>query len=282
MTAVNLAPTPDGVRANADFLFESVVCDLHLTALSVGALAMLLQARAAAGASWTLKGWRPLLDDDRHAMRLTLRFHADMGMPAAMAARIADLYARLAEAKTTSAEFAKLSSKHATLDSVALARAAEGWRRLCRETVGALEAIAPAAKQRLPSPYDEDCRTLVAFLVEAAEGKLRRVGAFGEITLPQLRQRRRSPRAAVRRSCALLLPDGRVSAEIEDASRNGLGILCRRPLHEGQQMTVELADGRRLSAVVARRNGDQTGLRLLTPLAADDPLFRRDVVAGAR
>jgi hypothetical protein len=130
-------------------------------------------------------------------------------------------------------------------------------------------------RRRLPAAYDEDGRALIAFLGEAAKGDTRRVGRAGEIELPRLRQRRSSPRAAVRHACALLLPEGRVAAEIEDVSRNGLGLRCQERLRVGQEVVVELESGRKLTGVVARANGEQAGLKLSGPLPSNDPLFAR-------
>jgi hypothetical protein len=76
----------------------------------------------------------------------------------------------------------------------------------------------------------------------------------------------------------LILPGGQAQAEIEDASRNGLGLICGLPACEGETAVVELADGRRLTAVVARRSGDHVGLKLSTALSSNDPLF----AGGAR
>jgi len=254
---------------NADFLFESVVCDLHLAALATGSFAMLMTARSIADAAWTLKSWRAVLIDDGHTMRLTLRFRTDMGMSAATAAQLAKLYAGLARAKSETPDDNRLSERAAT------SRSAEQWRRLSAEFKSALEAVMSETRRRLPAPYDADGRGLIAFLGEAANGDTRRVGRSGEIELPRLRQRRSSPRIAVRHVCALLLPGGRVAAEIEDVSRNGLGLRCQQKLSEGQEVVVELEGGRKLTGVVARVQGEQAGMRLSAPLPSNDPLFAR-------
>lgn len=255
----------------ADFLFESVVCDLHLAALEAGGFAMILTARAAAGAAWPLRAWRSRLRDDGPSMQLSLRFFSDMGMPAATATRVAAVYTNFTRATAETPPEAALSS----LDRTALTRSAEQWRRLCAEFGAVLEALAAETQRRLPAPYGEDSQNLAGFVGEAARGDVRRVSRFGEIELPRLRQRRSAPRAAVRHACALITPGGRIAAEIEDISRNGLGLRCRQPPREGQEVTVELTGGRRLTGVIARVSGQQAGLRLSTPLATNDPLFGR-------
>ena len=255
----------------ADFLFESVICDLHLAALGAGGFAMLLTARAAADAAWTLQAWRSRLHVDGETMQLSLRFHADMGMPAATAALVAGVYASLARATAQTPGEAGRSNP----DRTALARSAEQWRGLSGEFGALLGALAAEVRRRLSAAYNEDSQALIAFLREAAAGDVRRVSRFGEIELPRLRQRRSAPRTEVRHACALIIPAGRFAAEIEDVSRNGLGLRCRQSLRVGDDVVIEVAGGRRLSGVVARSHGQQAGVRLNAPLGAVDSLFGR-------
>jgi hypothetical protein len=262
------APTGSTARVKADFLFESVVCDLHMAALAAAGFTLLLSARAA-GAQWSLRAWRSRLHDDVKSMQLTLRFHDEMGMPAATAARIAAVYGELARATAETPGEAEL----AAADKTALVRCAEQWRRLCAGFGATMEAIGPKGERRLPVSYDEDRLALAALLNEAARGDTHRVNGSGEVDLPKLRQRRSAPRASVRHTCALITPERRVGAMIEDVSRGGLGVRSRTPLRVGEEVMIELTGGRRLSGVVARVSGEQAGLRLSAPLAANDPLF---------
>jgi hypothetical protein len=114
---------------NADFLFESVVCDLHLAALTAGGFAMLLTARSLADTAWTLRSWRSVLIDDGQTMRLTLRFRCDMGMSAATAARFTRALRERKPALPTTAGFPT------------------GRRRRAQRNNGA--ALAPSSNPRL-------------------------------------------------------------------------------------------------------------------------------------
>jgi hypothetical protein len=262
-----------GKRATGDFLFDTVICDLHWTALQVGSIAMVVEACSKTDAGWTLKAWRHGLGDDSEVMRLALRFQDDMGLNATIAAQIASLYDSLSRAKAGTVDLAKIAALYTVSERKAVAQAAERWRRVSREAIGVLEAVKAETSRRLSVLYAEDRRVLVAFLEEAARGDTRRVSAFGELTAPSLRQRRRSPRISSRVSCRFILPGGQAQAEIEDVSRNGLGLICSLPAREGEAAVVELADGRRLTGVVARRGGDHVGLKLTTALSGNDPLF---------
>jgi hypothetical protein len=260
-------------RAAGDFLFETVICDLHWTALQVGSVAMVAEACSKTDAGWTLRAWRHGLGDDCEVMRLALRFRDDMGLNTAIAAQIAGLYDSVSDAKAGIVGLAKIATLYTVPERKAVAQAAERWRRLSREAVEVLKAVNGVMSRRLPALYAEDHRALVAFLEEAARGDARRVSVFGELSAPALRQRRRTPRNSSRVSCRLMLPHGEARAEIEDVSRSGLGLMCSVPANEGEAAVVELADGRRLTGVVARRSGDHVGLKLSTALSSSDPLL---------
>jgi hypothetical protein len=260
-------------RTVADYLFETVICDLHWTALQAGSIAMVVEACSKTDAGWTLWVCRHGLGDNCDVMRLALRFHDDMGMNTAMAAQIAGLYESVSEAKASIVDLARIAALYTVPQRKAVAQAAERWRRVSREAVEVLKAINAVMSRRLPPRYAEDERALVAFLEEAARGDTRGVSVFGELTAPRLRQRRRTPRISSRVSCRLILPGGQTRAEIEDVSRNGIGLICTAPAREGEAAVVELPDGRRLTAVVARRNDDHVGLKLSTALSSNDPLF---------
>ena len=234
---------------------------------------MVVEACSKTDAGWTLRSWRRGLGDDCEVMRLALRFQDDMGLNKAIAAQIAGFYDSVSDAKASIVDLAKIAVLYTVPERRALVQAAERWRSLCRRAVEVLKAVNGEVSRRLPALYAEDNRALVAFLEEAARGDTRRVSAFGELTAPRLQQRRRSPRILLRVSCRLILPRGQAWAEIEDASRNGLRLMCSLPAREGDAAVIELADGRRLTAVVARRSGDHLGLNLSTALPSRDPLL---------
>ena len=92
-----------------------------MAALAAGSFALLLTARAVAGATWSVRAWRSRLHDDVKTMELTLRFHNDMRMPAAMATRVAALYAELARVTAATPSEAELVAA----DRTALTHCAE-------------------------------------------------------------------------------------------------------------------------------------------------------------
>jgi len=266
--------TSGGSSLNADYLFETIVCDLHWSALHVGALSMLLRAWLRATPDWTLRPWRHVLLDDSGIMQLALRYCSEVGIAAEEGRMLTKLYADLAVAKASTAPITKAVKAYSPQERAWLAQSAKRWTPICLDSLRALQALAPEVRRRLPANYNEDGRRLIAFLSRAAEGDTREVSADGEIALPTLSQRRRSPRLEFHRSCRLVLVDSVVSAEIEDISRDGFGVRCTHALSVGQAVTIELDDGRRLASAVARLAGERVGLQLVTPLMDTDPLFR--------
>ena len=196
-----------------------------------------------------------------------------MGLNTAIAAQIAGFYDSVSDAKAGIVDLAKIAGLYTASERKAVGQAAERWRSLSRRAVELLKAVNGEMSRRLPALYAEDERALIAFLEEAGRGDTRRVSVFGELAALALRQRRRTPRISSRVPCRLILPRGQAWAEIEDMSRSGLGLMCSLPAREGEAAVVELADSRRLTAIVARRNGDHVGLKLTTALSGDDPLF---------
>ena len=77
-------------RANGNFLFETVICDLHSTALQVGCIAVVVAACSKSDAGWTLRAWRHGLFDDCEAMRLALRFRDQIGLNTTITAKSRD------------------------------------------------------------------------------------------------------------------------------------------------------------------------------------------------
>jgi hypothetical protein len=73
--------------------------------------------------------------------------------------------------------------------------------------------------------------------------------------------------------CKIELPDLVVPAEIENVSREGLGVVCAHESRVNDSLRVRLSDGRRLNAKVMRALPGRLGLRLDSPLSTDDPLF---------
>ena len=167
----------------------------------------------------------------------------------------------------------KSASPCSEAERLQLSEVSEAWREIAREAKAVVLLIEPEVKARLSETYVRDSATLVALLFDAGNGATRAVSPSGELTFRVLSQRRRAPRVMVSYRCKLELPNHVIPAQIDDVSREGLGVTCAHALHVNDCLCVRLSDGRRLKAKVARALPGRLGLRLASPLLNDDPLF---------
>jgi len=259
---------------DSDYLFETLVCDVHSCAMQIGVIATMLNASQKPDLIGGLRSCRHMLHDDSKIMTLALRYGSEAGLSPGLAAKLDRLYTGVGGAKRRIAPL--LAAKDAAAGQLRLLQTcSQDWRRLAEEASTAVAELSALGKDRLEALYGEDGVTLRLFLSEAARGDDERVSPGGVIHLPNLRQRRQNPRRSHDAPCTILLPTGSAPAQLQDVSLNGLGIVCKAPLAERQVVCVVLEDGRRLEAVVARRQGNNVGLALRKPLGSADPLFRQ-------
>ena len=261
-----------GATAAADpkFLLELIVADLHWSALELGSLALMTAAAATRGSTVELRFCRHLVYDDTRVMRLALRYGADAGLAEDIRRKLDRLYADIGEALKPITAF--VQSKALTAGQRdQLQRVLPVLRRVVQTAGECLAAVEGVTRSTLARDYSDDSLVIRQFLDRAARGDLGDV-RDGVLVAPRLKQRRQSPRAKVSRPCRLVTAAGEFAAEIVDASREGLGLVCKAPLGQGDAVTVRI-DGRQLAATVKRLDGSQVGLLLRQSLPIGDPLF---------
>lgn len=261
-------------RFDRGLLFEAIVCDVHWTALQIGTLAILLNARIEARTDWTLRPWRHLLQDSGRIAQLGLMYGSDLGICRITAHKCSQLYATVSSAKVRLAPVMQDVKKYPPAVTRLIEPLASTWRQLSQKAIDVLVSLEPATRAQLNERYVENGKILSRFLQEAASGNTQSVNSFGEIALPSLAQRRRTPRIAVQEACHVLVQGRSIPATLQNVSRDGLGILCVHPLEVEHQIEVVLGNKRLLNAVVVWQNGQRAGLRLVTPLDGYDPLLR--------
>jgi hypothetical protein len=236
-------------------------------------LTTLVCAAARDEAEWTVKPWRHVLQSNAQILKLALRDAPKIGMSEQLSARIARLYTVAAAAKRSLEPLTNKTSAYSKAERLQLREVSGGWRQIAEEAKSVIVQIAPEVKRRLAENYVRDSAMLVALLFDASNGNTSRVSPSGELTFPELSQRRSAPRVKVSHRCKLELPHTVVSAQIDDVSREGLGVACAHVLNVNDSLSVRLSDGRRLKAKVARVLPGRLGLRLDSALPADDPLY---------
>jgi len=259
-----------GAAVNPKFLLELIVADLHWSALQIGSLALMTAAAATRGSIIELRFCRHLVYDDTRVMRLALRYGVDAGLREDLRRKLDQLYVEIGEALKPMTSFVQSRSLTAGQRDQ-LPRVLPVLRKVAQaasECLGALEGV---TRSSLSRDYADDSLVIRQFLDRAARGDLGDI-SNGVLVAPRLKQRRQSPRVKVSRSCRLVSAAGEFPAEMVDASREGLGLVCKAPLTQGETVTV-LVDGRQLAGKVQRLAGSQVGLLLKQSLPLGDPLF---------
>jgi hypothetical protein len=257
--------------SNPRFLLELIVADLHWSALQIGSLTLLAAAAAAPGSSAELHAGRHLVYDDTRVMRLALRYGHEAGFADDVSRKLDQLYVAIGESLTQMAAVVQPASLSPALREK-LTAALPALRKLCQTAVECLVLLESVTRASLNLDYGEDSVAIRQYLGRALRGDLSDIDRRGVLYTPQIKQRRQSPRAKISVACRLACAAGEYPCEIVDVSREGLGLVCKCEIAQGDAVTV-LIGGRRLEATVKRLSGFQLGLVLTTPLQIGDPLF---------
>jgi hypothetical protein len=262
----------DVSKEKADYLFETIVCAAHESALQIATIAVLVTDYARSGVPSQLRSFRHLLLDDSKVMLFALSYGEEIGLQGPVVETLKRLYREIATAKPRVASL---------LNSLAVRSGGregaqtslQSWRRLAEEATKAIELVQEAARTRLNEVYQHDAQAVKRFLRQAVADDRGVFDSAGSLRLPVLKQRRRLPRLSIQQACTLILPTGRHQGRLEDVSIQGVAVVCDAPTSVGENVEVALLDGRKLRATVARRQGQKLGLRLVNALAPSDPLF---------
>lgn len=254
-------------------LLESIITDLQWSTLNVGTVLCLMNALSRTGATWTLHPWRHLLQDHAQVIRLGLRFHREIGISETTAARIERFYDDLADAKRASEILFMTSAAYTAAQMDNIAARLPKWRTLALDAIQLLGLIENDTQARVGDVYAENGGILAQFLGEVGGGDTRRVNDWGEISLPALAQRRRTPRRSVSMPCRIVVGGGEIEATVCDVSRAGMRISSPHVFAERQRVSIKLRGRATLDAeVVWSRNG-LAGTKLAVPLEGNDPLL---------
>lgn len=262
----------ESVNSREAYLLESVVCDLHLCGLEIATTAMILASCAEKGRHNPLQACVRLLMADTNVIMLALRYGPEIGLAQELVIGAGRLCAAMLEEKERLLPMMQ-TRQLSELQWESLKSAFPTWRRLAREAASVIERFRESLRGRIDGAYAEDARVVQKFLNDAAEGQPCAFDHAGNLRVPRMRQRRRAPRLFVQQDCTIVLPQGSFPARVEDASRNGLGLVCDQAVQLDQSVSITLQDGRTLKAVVVRQSGSRIGLSLETPLLSLDPLL---------
>jgi hypothetical protein len=269
------APISSSETLTGNALFEALICEIHWTALQVGAISICMNASLASRRSWMLRACSNLVPVESPVVKAWLRSWQQFDLPDELASAVRHIYFDLTDAKALALPLIKSAGNltaptipHAKLEQIAAI-----WRKLaedCRATAFELE---PQTRWRLGGAYTENALVLGKFLKEAVSGSRTYVNHFGEVAMPILPQRRRTPRVALRQPCKISWEGGSTIAVARDISKIDLRIDCERGFRLKEPILVTLRNGRGMRAVVVWCRDGSTDVRFETPLETSDALL---------
>lgn len=147
------------------------------------------------------------------------------------------------------------------------------WRLTCRHALVAVANLTEEASQLLPATYASNMLTLEQLLADAIAGGGHLCDDSGAIHLPQMAERRRTPRRSLLQSAHVRVGNAHVLAFAKDVSLGGLGLTRMPPADVGTSVLVELSCGRVLRGRIAWSKGENSGMRFDRQLRPTDPLL---------
>jgi len=263
----------DALFGNA--LFEAVVCEFHWTALQIGAIACCMNASLATRRSWMLRACSNLVPIESPVVRIGLRSWQDIGLSRDLAADVRRIYFDLADAKTLALPLINSAGSFVapTIPLAKLEQITAVWGKLAEDCRDAVLELEPETRWRLSGGYTANALVLSKFLKDAMNGSRACVNHHGEVALPILPQRRRTPRYRLDQPCKISWQSGSMIAFARNISKDGLNLDCDRELPPREAVSIGLRNGRKMQGLIVRSKDRQADIRFDNPLADDDKLL---------
>jgi len=146
------------------------------------------------------------------------------------------------------------------------------WRRACENALVAVRQL-HGYLGRLPTQYTSNSRVLIDLLQKAANGGTPCLDTKGQISIPDLPQRRHTARQSICQPCTITYNRTTAEAFVRDVSPGGFGLERVPQLAPKTLVLVELPSGRRFTGVVVWCRDSTAGVRFTRPLLPNDPLL---------
>jgi len=256
-------------------LFEALICELHWTALQIGAITCCMNASLASRRSWMLRACSNLVPIESPVVKAGLKASDDVGLPRDLSAAIRRIYLDLADAKKAALPLIHnagvLVAPRIPLEKLEQITAV--WRKLSEDCRNVVFDTEPETRWRLADTYTGNSLVLSKFLREAASGSRTCVNHYGEVALPLLPQRRRLSRIRFRQPCKISWRGITSIVAARELSKNGLALSCEFDLKLKETISIELRSGRKFRGVVVCCKAGKADVRFETPLSETDILL---------
>ena len=268
-------PGPSG-RIDAEaLLVRALVQEVHIAALITAGAASAVNAASTRRGPKALSEARALIADFPAQLDDWPRRILDEYVPIGTLEDISGFYALFRDAR------GRLLSFEREAIAIGLDRAGPlhlrslttAWRLTSRHGLAAARGLTVDVEQLLPDAYAGNLATLTGLLNEVITGQACLCDASGAINLPNLAERRRTPRRSLLQTAHIRFGNSEVVVFVRDVSLGGLGLARMPRIAPGEVVVVELSCGRVLRGQIAWQNGENAGLRFDRQLRPTDPLL---------
>lgn len=257
--------TPPALRAEdlkGVLLFELIVCETHAAALQTAVVASGVHALRTPGRlrnPLVLINFVPGLPSvGAHLSRC----RNDMGLQLQTNLKLIDFFTDLAPTRERIVAFcadaAEFGAEQAAFLHLKVLTAA--MTRAALHALQSVEALDPEVRRCLPVRYCENTAMLATLLTSVLDGREPCVDAQGNLSLPDLPQRRPAPRRSLLLDCVIEHQGKTSHAIIKDASTSGLGLERTPGLVPQKVILIELQDERCLAGMVIWSSGTSSGV----------------------
>jgi hypothetical protein len=256
-------------------LFEALVCEFHWTALQIGAITSSMNASLAFERTWMLRSCRNLVPVESSMVKVALSSWQDIDLARELAESISRIYFNLSDAKALALPLISQAGSFVgpEISLAKLEQITALWRKLSEDCKAVVQHLEPETRWRLSGLYTGNALVLGRFMQEAMSGSYASVNQFGEVAVPLLPQRRKTPRYALLQPCKVSSQGDASIAFARAISRNGIDLDCERDFKLKERVLVQLRNGRRMKGIVVWSRKKKVCVQFDEPLADGDPFI---------
>jgi hypothetical protein len=255
-------------------ILEALVCETHSTGLLSATIASAVNAFKSNNAPKSEAQLKPYVPREPAIISVLRNGMLEMDLDEDTIAVVIDLFDDLGPARIAIDQYFA-DANHIGEDRAAalhLLPLSNSWRRACEDALVAVRQL-HGYLGRLPAQYTSNSKVLIELLEQAARGGSPCLDGNGNISIPELPQRRRTARRTICQPCTITHNRTVSRAFVRDVSPGGFGLERVPKLVPKSLVLIELPSGRRFTGVVAWCNGSAAGIRFSRTLLPNDPLL---------
>lgn len=255
-------------------ILEAFVCETHSAALLAATITSAVNAFKRKDVDKSEAALRPYVPREPALISVLRNGMLETDLDEDTLAVISDFFDDLAPARIALDQYFADANHIGTerASALHLLPLSNSWRRACEDALVAARQL-HGYLGRLPSQYTSNSQVLIELLQEAAHGGSPCLDDEGQISIPELPQRRRTARRTICQPCTITYNRMTAQAFVRDVSPGGFGLERVPQLVPKCLVLIELPSGRRFTGVVAWCNGSSAGVRFSRTLLPNDPLL---------